>query len=179
MEEFESNTNIINPLLNSTPKTLQTTPFIKEPNASFSKLESLEQLEMSTDTDQSVPQASLSYSLKGTHKNPLPKLFFSEWLSIDCFDAQNTPQSNDPPVDLTNSMGNSKSSNVYGPYLDHGIANVEGSSMGEIGVYGELPPQFDPESQFFEGGIFDLLTNDEAYSNFSGDPRCNPLIKWG
>ncbi|KAJ8623981.1 hypothetical protein MRB53_032511 [Persea americana] len=166
MEEFESNTNV-NPLLNSTPKTIETAPLIKEPNTSFSNLESLEQLEGSIDTDQSVPQASDCYSIKNTPKNPLPKLLFSEWLSIDCFDALNTTQSGNLSIDLTTSMANSKTSNVDGQYFGHGLAHVEGSSTGEFGVCGELASQFDPESQFFGGEIFDLLSNDEVYSNFS------------
>ncbi|XP_077240229.1 transcription factor LAF1-like [Tasmannia lanceolata] len=167
-EGFEPNKEVT-PFPNSSPKILKTTPPPKQPNSQISNSESFETLDASMITDQSVPHIPNPHSLKENHINPLPKVLFSEWLSID---GRNIVDSVDRTILLGDSsnrtvlLGDSSTSNNSGAF-EYGNLQGDGSSVAEFDAYGEFHSQFEYENQLLGDGFFDLSSQDEICSNFS------------
>ncbi|XP_058082943.1 transcription factor LAF1-like [Magnolia sinica] len=162
VEEFESSPNTT-PNSNSTSTTQETTPFPKQPNTQISKFENFEPLEGSMDTEQSVVHVSDRCNLKETCKNSIPKVLFSEWLSVDHIDSLGTVDSSDGTVPT----GNSNNLNTEASF-NYGYLHGDGSSTGEFSEYMEFNShQFDHETQLLGNGFFDFLSPDEICSNFT------------
>ncbi|KAL5981548.1 hypothetical protein ACLOJK_015610 [Asimina triloba] len=150
----------------------------KHSSTQISKFESLEPLEGPMKIEQSAvrlqplgqcnfEQSSATLLLEH-NQNSLPKLLFSEWLSLDFVKGPNLTEFSDPTIFAGNSNNVScGGGGVSAGAFTSGYLQGEGSTSGEMSDYGEFNSQFGSEAQLLGDGFFDLLSPDEICSDFN------------
>ncbi|KAK9291614.1 hypothetical protein L1049_019563 [Liquidambar formosana] len=157
---------------NSNPENIDFSPSPQKPNTRMSSFDSFEHMEgSSTDTDQSVP---LIFDFpKETHRSSLPKLLFTEWLSIDnVMHGRNFVNSGEPavvPKDVFGHNSNFQDGFMQGLLMNEGSFGSNfhhGLSDGSV-VDDMFSSQFKLEGQISGSGFGDFISGDEICSSFN------------